>query len=178
MGEGNEQRRAPGGDEFKAAIAARSDAWFAACLRITGSRQAAEDAVQDGLLAAWTKRHQFQRSSRLETWIHRITVNAALQQLRRRQPTALDPADIEIEDTAARPEDRQRHAELEGELRSAFGGLTDIERVCFALKHLEDWRLQEIAGEVDVTVGAVKQAVFRAVRKLRSRMPELQRTNS
>jgi RNA polymerase sigma factor (sigma-70 family) len=52
--------------------------------------------------------------------------------------------------------------------------LSEFERVCFALKHLEQWRLREIAEEVGSDVGAVKQAVFRAVRKLRVRMSSLQ----
>ncbi len=46
--------------------------------------------------------------------------------------------------------------------------------MCFVLKHLEQWRLKEIAAEVDSDVGAVKQAIFRGVRKLRVRMSELQ----
>ena len=42
-----------------------------------------------------------------------------------------------------------------------------MERICFTLKHMEKWRLQEIAEELDVAVNSIKQAVFRAVRKLR-----------
>ena len=49
-----------------------------------------------------------------------------------------------------------------------------MERVCFVLKHLEHWRLKEIAEELRTNDGTVKQAVFRAVRKLRPRMTVLQ----
>ena len=52
--------------------------------------------------------------------------------------------------------------------------LSEIERVCFVLKHLEQWRLKEIADELNTNTGAVKQAIFRAVRKLRVRMTGLQ----
>jgi RNA polymerase sigma-70 factor, ECF subfamily len=44
------------------------------------------------------------------------------------------------------------------------------------LKHLEQWRLREIADELGSNVGTVKQAVFRAVHKLRGRLPVLART--
>lgn len=67
--------------DFHEAISSRSDRWFAACLKITRNRDMAEDAVQDALLSAWNKRHQFDNSARLDTWIHRIAVNAALQLL-------------------------------------------------------------------------------------------------
>ena len=52
---------------------------FSACLKITRNRAMAEDAVQEALLSAWAKRSQFHHDSRLDTWIHRIAVNAALQ---------------------------------------------------------------------------------------------------
>ena len=71
----------PAQAEFHRAIANRGDHWFAACLRITRNEDLAADAVQDALLSAWNKRHQFERSAQLETWIHRIAINAALQLL-------------------------------------------------------------------------------------------------
>ena len=76
--------------DFHDAISARGDRWYAACLRITRDRDLAEDAVQDALLSAWNKRDQFDRSARLETWIHRIAVNAALQLLRKRRPDTFE----------------------------------------------------------------------------------------
>jgi DNA-directed RNA polymerase specialized sigma24 family protein len=42
------------------------------------------------------------------------------------------------------------------------------------LKHLEQWRLKEIAEELGSNIGTVKQALFRGVRKLRKRMTTLQ----
>lgn len=62
--------------EFHEAITNRADRWFAACLKITRNRAMAEDAVQEALLSAWAKRSQFQHDARLDTWIHRIAVNA------------------------------------------------------------------------------------------------------
>ena len=59
---------------------------------------------------------------------------------------------------------------------AAARGLSEIERVCFVLKHLEQWRLQEIADELNVKVDAVKQALFRACRKLRTTMGDLRST--
>jgi DNA-directed RNA polymerase specialized sigma24 family protein len=43
------------------------------------------------------------------------------------------------------------------------------------LKHLEQWRLAEIAEQIDCNVGTVKQAIFRAVKKLRTHLACLQR---
>ncbi len=161
---------APTQADFHAAISSRSDRWFAACLKITRNRALAEDAVQDALLSAWNKRHQFDRSARLDTWIHRIAVNAALQLLRKQRPAAFEPLEADVEDESDMPEAAQSEHEFGKTLSAAMTQLSEFERICFVLKHLEQWRLKEIAEEVGSDIGAVKQAIFRAVRKLRKRM--------
>lgn len=160
--------------EFHEAIASRSDRWYAACLKITRNPDLAEDAVQEALLSAWNKREQFQRTARLDTWIHRIAVNAALQMLRKNRPGIFEPLASDVADPSESPEAAQYERDLGQELSNAFRGLSEIERVCFVLKHLEQWRLKEIAGELDIKIDTVKQALFRAVRKLRVSMSDLQ----
>ena len=168
-------QQAPTRTDFHDAISARGDRWYAACLRITRDRDLAEDAVQDALLSAWDKRDQFDQSARLETWIHRIAVNAALQLLRKRRPDTFDALEDDVPDVADGPQARSETSELGDMLATALSPLSDMERICFVLKHLEQWRLKEIADELNTNTGAVKQAIFRAVRKLRVRMCGLQR---
>lgn len=163
----------PGQADFHAAIASRSDRWYSACLRITRSPELAEDAVQEALLSAWDKRNQFNHTAKLETWIHRIAVNAALQLLRKNRPGMFESLEFEVPDPEETPEEAQQSRELDHELSVAFSYLSDTERVCFVLKHLEQWRLKEIAEEFSINVGTVKQAVFRSVRKLRGHMIDL-----
>jgi RNA polymerase sigma-70 factor (ECF subfamily) len=166
---------APTQAEFHEAIATRSDRWYSACLKITRSRDLAEDAVQDALLSAWKKRHQFDRSARLDTWIHRIAINAALQLLRKSRPGVFEALQDDVEGPLPTPENVRANEELGRDLAEAMQNLSEIERVCFVLKHLEQWRLKEIADEIDSNIGTVKQAIFRAVKKLRVRMAGLQR---
>lgn len=169
-----QSRGEPTQAEFHDVITNRADRWFAACLKITRNRALAEDAVQEALLSAWAKRSQFQHDSRLDTWIHRIAVNAALQLLRKNRPASFEPLDFEIPDDSDSQEDTQHAGDLERDLAKALTHLSDIERVCFVLKHLEQWRLKEIAEELDTNIGVIKQALFRGVRKLRKRMTTLQ----
>ena len=129
-------------------------------------------------MSAWDKRHQFQHTARLDTWIHRIAVNAALQLLRKQRPGVFEPLETEIADDSESPEAAQHEQDLSAELEKAFEGLSEVERVCFILKHLEQWRLKEIAEELAVNINTVKQALFRAVRKLRVSMHDLQGESS
>lgn len=160
--------------DFHEAISTRSDRWYSACLKITRNPDLAADAVQDALLNAWNKRHQFKSSARLDTWIHRIAVNAALNLIRKSRPGVFEPLETDVGCDDARPDRAWEEHELESELARALGRLTDIERVCFVLKHLEQWRAKEIAGELGLNEGRVKQAVFRAVKKLRVSMRSMQ----
>jgi RNA polymerase sigma-70 factor (ECF subfamily) len=166
---------APTQAEFHEAISTRSDRWYSACLKITRNRELAEDAVQDALLSAWNKRQQFDRSARLDTWIHRIAINAALQLLRKSRPGVFEALQADLEGPSPTPEQLRADEELGQDLAEAMQNLSEIERVCFVLKHLEQWRLKEIAAEIGSNIGTVKQAIFRAVKKLRVRMADLQR---
>jgi RNA polymerase sigma-70 factor (ECF subfamily) len=159
--------------EFHRAISNRSNRWFAACLRITRNRELAEDAVQEALLAAWNKRDQFHGDSSLETWIHRIAVNSALQLIRKQRPAAFEPLDADLADDGESPERDRANHDLGDNLAAAFQHLTEIERVCFVLRHLEQWKLKEIADEVGTNEGRVKQALFRGVKKLRVKMADM-----
>jgi RNA polymerase sigma-70 factor (ECF subfamily) len=164
------QASGPTQAEFQEVIASRADRWYSVCLKITRNRDLAEDAVQDALLSAWNKRHQFDRSARLDTWIHRIAVNAALQVLRKNRPGIWEPLETDVPDDVASLADARAEQELDKELTMALQHLTEIERVCFVLKHLEQWRLKEIAEELNTSIGTIKQAIFRAVKKLRVSM--------
>ena len=165
--------KAPTQAEFHAAITRYSDRWYSACLKITRHADMAADAVQDALLNAWNKRHQFNQDARLDTWIHRIAINSALNQVRKSKPGVFEALESDVESSINTPERDWEEFELESSLARQLGQLTEIERVCFVLKHLEQWRVREIGGELDLNDGQVKQAVFRAVKKLRVSMQDM-----
>jgi len=166
---------APTQADFHEAISARSDRWYSACLKITRNPDMAADAVQDALLNAWNKRHQFEQTARLDTWIHRIAINAALNQIRKSKPGVFEPLETDVESDIVAPHRVLEDYELEGSLAAALARLTEVERVCFVLRHLEQWQIKEISAELELNEGRIKQAIFRAVKKLRVSMRDMQR---
>lgn len=167
------ERSLPTQAEFHEAISKRSGRWFSACLRITRDPALAEDAVQEALLHAWHKRDQFQGDARLDTWIHRIAINAAVSLLRRQRPGIHESLEDDIPGSGHSPESDLANHDLGDQLSSALRHLTELEQVCFVLKHLEQWRLKEIAKELGTSVSVVKQALFRGVKKLRVTMADM-----
>ena len=96
-----------------------------------------------------------------------------MQFLRKNRPERSEPLDFEVRDEGATPEIAHADAELESRLEVSLRRLTEIERVCFVLKHLEQWRIREIAEELGTSDGNIKQALFRGVKKLRQSMTDL-----
>ena len=155
-------------DSFDTVLSERSGRWYNACLRITQDPELAADAVQEALLRAWHRRAEFRGEADLDTWIHRIALNAAIDLMRRRKSHPGDELDADsLIAPAASPESEYAQEAMGKDLVSAMQRLTAMERQSFVLKHLEGWRLEEIAESLQTNVNNTKQALFRAVRKLR-----------
>jgi RNA polymerase sigma-70 factor (ECF subfamily) len=156
-------------DTFHSLLGERSRRWYNACLRITRDSDLAADAVQEALLKAWGRREEFRGESDLDTWIHRIALNAAIDLMRRRKSQAADEFDAENFAAAptAAPDSEYVLDAMGRDLATAMQRLTTAERQTFLLKHIEGWHLDEIAESLQTNVNNAKQTLFRAVRKLR-----------
>ena len=72
---------------------------YRAAAQVLRHPQDSEDALQEGLLAAFSHLDQFQGRSKFSTWLHSIVVNAALLNLRRRKrEVAIASTDDEFDD--------------------------------------------------------------------------------
>ena len=74
---------------------------------------------------------------------------------------------------AAGPERLLLSAEVEWKRRSAMARLTEVEAAAFSLRHMEDRAMDEIAELLAISLNSAKQAVFRAVQKLRRELAPL-----
>jgi len=166
---------ARGGDQqaFRRLVQAHSRPLFLVCVRILGDAASAEDALQEAFLSAWRGLDRFDQRSAFGSWLHRIAVNAALTQLRRRRPEL--PLDLFDDDASGEQlpvldGDPLEHAvgvQFGQHLASQLESLSIAERSAFVLRHFEHYPLEEIASVLGINVNACKQAIFRAVRKLR-----------
>lgn len=159
---------------FRALVSAHGRGLYAVCYRLLGDAAGAEDAVQDALLNAWKHLDQYDGRAGLKAWLHRIAVNAALAIARtrahaeRQQAVPLDAiAEIVPANDTEAPSSWLEQGQQQQRLQQALIDLSPLERTAFVLKHVEQHALTEIAGRLESNVNAIKQAVFRAVRKLR-----------
>jgi len=147
--------------------------------RITGNQEDAEDAAQEAFLRAYNKLPSFRHESSFSTWITRIAMNTALNLVERRnrdlpmrgQRIAEDRSPVEhttqVADGQPGPERCLLDLEAATLRNDALAALTPMERTAFTLRHMEDLPIAEIAAALHVPANSAKQAVFRAVAKLR-----------
>lgn len=169
--------RARAGDRaaYGALVRRHSPDLFRLCVRITGDAALAEDAMQEAFVDAWRALPRFEERARFSTWIHRIAVNAALGVRRARAPWGRRLVDDpEGEQLAAAPDPtpgpaRLAHAaDLGAAASAALEQLTPLERTAFVMRHHEGASITEIRAALGGSENSVKQAIFRAVRKLRA----------
>jgi RNA polymerase sigma-70 factor (ECF subfamily) len=153
--------------------------------RITGNEADAEEAAQEAFLRAYNKLPSFRQDSTFSTWIMRITMNTAINLVERRNrdlsyhaPRIADEPSttnhtVRIADRQAGPESILLNREATSLRRTAMAELTPMERTAFTLRHMEDVPMAEIATALNVTTNSAKQAVFRAVSKLRRSLTPL-----
>jgi RNA polymerase sigma-70 factor (ECF subfamily) len=85
-----ERAKAGDPDAFGALAEEHRQGLLRLCYKMTGSREEAEDLVQETLLKAYSKFGTFELRSSLGTWLYRIATNACLDQQRSRKPWDLD----------------------------------------------------------------------------------------
>jgi RNA polymerase sigma-70 factor (TIGR02960 family) len=168
------------------------------CYRMLGSRQDAEDVLQETMLAAWRSLGSFERRSSLRTWLYRIATNRCLNALRdasRQPPTpptapfpipeptrTADPQWLEpypedrlgwLADTAPGPAARYETREaVEITFIAALQHLSGRQRAVMVLRDVLGFHADETAAMLDTTVDAVKSALKRARSVLAEELPE------
>ena len=172
-------------EAYGALVMRHSHSLFRVAFRITGNEFEAEDVVQEAFLRGYQKLESFESRSKFGTWIYRIAVRCALDRIgghkaddSSRVAEEADPAQeqVRVADEAAGPDRLLLSGEI-GALRDlALRSLTATERAAFVLRHMEDCTSEEIGAALGIPPNAAKQAVFRAVRKLRSRLAPLRAT--
>lgn len=163
-------------DAFEGIVAAHSRAVYGLAYRVTGNAQAAEDAVQETFLRAFRFLSSFDQRAELGTWLHRIAVNAAIDQGRRTRRERAARVDLpaegdlslqEVPAPDAGPERQTLAAEIRQRTEAALADLSPSERAAFVLRHYEGRSIAEISSTLGKRDNATKQSIFRAVRKLR-----------
>ncbi len=150
---------------------------FGTALRLTRSREEAEDLAQEAIVRAYEAWDRFDGSN-FKAWILRIVTNLYINRYRQKQRTpqlgsledenALEPTAQETEEP-----DRLLFDELVGaEVEEALGKVPEDFRLAVILSDIEGLSYQEIADVTGVPIGTVRSRLARGRAILRKQLTE------
>jgi len=147
---------------------------YTLCLRMLGNVSAAEDMTQNAFLHLFRKIESFRGDSAFSTWLHRLTVNLVLMQLRKRglNLVSLEETISPSDEHAPRRDFGSRDPVLAGSvdrvtLERAIAVLPPGYRMVFVLHDVEGYEHNEIAIMLDCSIGNSKSQLHKARLRLR-----------
>jgi RNA polymerase sigma factor (sigma-70 family) len=126
-----------------------------------GSRQDAEDALQDVFMRAYSSLRSNDRPLSLRAWLYRVAHNRCIDHLRRPTPPAAD-----LFDTSRKPlhdpmDELVRREDLR-QLVADVRRLPDQQRSALLMREMDGMSYAELAEALDVSLQAVKSLLVRA----------------
>ncbi len=150
---------------------------FGTALRLTRSREEAEDLAQEAIVRAYEAYDRFDGSN-FKAWLLRIVTNLYINRYRQRQRGPLLASiddDHMSEPVAAEGEVPDRlllDGLLGGEVEEALARVPEDFRIAVILSDLEGMSYQEIADATDVPIGTVRSRLARGRALLRKALME------
>jgi RNA polymerase sigma-70 factor (ECF subfamily) len=162
---------------FGKLVAKHYDMVYAIAYGILNNRESALDTAQEVFLKAFRTLENFEGKSKFKTWLHRVAVNAAIDQTRRKRPTEsldIDPDDPNSEGRAplivkdGRPGPREEAArdELREIVEKGLNQLSADHRAVLVLREWQGLSYEEIAEALGLELGTVMSRLFYARKKL------------
>lgn len=163
-------------EAFGLLFARHRDRLWAVALRTSGDREEAADALQDALVAAFSRAGSYRGDAAVTTWLHRIVVNACLDRFRRERVRHALPLPDDARETVGRlaadaspPEDPADHAEREEQRRTVLAALATLpaeQRAALVLVDMQGCSVAEAAAVLEVPAGTVKSRCSRGRARL------------
>ena len=145
-------------------------------LRLTGNPHDAEDLTQEVFVRVFRSLDSYVPGT-FEGWLHRITVNCFLDQVRRRRLVrvdALDPAAGErLPDTTGGVEAEYARTHLEPDVRAALDALSPAFRAVVVLADVEGRTSTEVGLQLGIKPATVRTRLHRARAQMRALLPHL-----
>jgi RNA polymerase sigma-70 factor, ECF subfamily len=149
------------------AAAARLDSAARLILR---DPELARDAVQNTLIRAWRDLPGLRAPDRFDAWLHRLLVNASLDEARRRKRRPIELEVMEIDQPAAG--DSSRELADRDLVERALNRLEPEHRALVVLHYYLGYPLPDAASSLGISLPAAKSRLHRAMQGLRRSMVE------
>jgi RNA polymerase sigma factor (sigma-70 family) len=147
---------------FEALVQRYQSRLLAFCRHMLGSREDAEDVLQDVFAAAFNAILADERAINVRPWLYRIARNRSLNHLRRATAVGVDSMDTYFADHGQSVPERILQRESFNALVDDIGHLAETQRTALLLREIDALSYEQIAEVMDTTVPSVKSLLVRA----------------
>ncbi|GAB7190309.1 hypothetical protein NUM3379_10150 [Kineococcus sp. NUM-3379] len=138
--------------------------------RLTGNQHDAEDLTQEVFVRVFRSLSSYAPGT-FEGWLHRITTNLFLDQVRRKQRIRFDAlgedSSERLPSTDIGPERAYEHRNLDDDVQAALDSLAPEFRAAVVLCDIEGLSYEEISATLGVKLGTVRSRIHRGRAQLR-----------
>ncbi len=147
---------------FEALVGRYQSRLLAFCRHMLGSREDAEDVLQEVFAAAFNAILADDRPINARPWLYRIARNRSLNHLRRIQPIGVDSMDIHLSEHGTSTADKVDKREQFRELIADVQDLPETQRTALLLREIDALSYEQIAEAMETTIPSVKSLLVRA----------------
>lgn len=148
-------------DKLESTILNSYDSMYRMAFVYMKNEEDALDVVQESVVKAIRSFRQLKEESYIKTWLFRIVINTAIDELERRKKSL--PLYSENEEAK---EDRYCAFDTVNSLEH----LSPTERTIILFRYCEEWKLEEIAEYLRLNVNTVKSILYRSLKKLKAEL--------
>ena len=147
---------------FEALVSRYQSRLLAFCRHMLGSREDAEDVLQEVFAASYNAMLADDRPINVRPWLYRIARNRSLNHLRRAQAIGVDSMDIHLSENGATTADKVHRREDFRQLIGDVQQLAETQRTALLLREIDALSYEQIAEAMETTVPSVKSLLVRA----------------
>lgn len=135
--------------------------------RFLGSRELAEEAVQDVFLNLWRKADTWQPKALLSTYLFQLTRNRCIDETRKASFKKHDEIPEDFRDSSVSVLERFERNDREKAVKKAVSSLPENQRTALLLCYYEDIPQKEAATVMKISISALEGLLFRAKKSLK-----------
>jgi RNA polymerase sigma factor (sigma-70 family) len=135
---------------------------LAFCRHMLGSKEDAEDVLQEVFAAAFNAILADDREINVRPWLYRIARNRSLNHLRKASAIGVDSMDVHFAENGVSTADKVMRRESFRQLIGDVQQLPETQRTALLLREIDALSYEQISDAMETTVPAVKSLLVRA----------------
>jgi RNA polymerase sigma factor (sigma-70 family) len=134
-----------------------------------GSREAAKDAVQQGMLKSWEARQKLESCENKTAFVFTVVRNICLDELKRKRPLYVDDL-TRVQSTLIETTSQNDHNEAAELVKKIIVQLPSVQQEVISLRDIDGLDFEEIAEILDIGVPHARVLLSRARKKVREQL--------